>query len=298
MPQNLHGAAGVSNGTYAYAAGGVNAGGTTLDTFYRYNPVNERWDTYPPPMPAALEMASAVYYPTTNSIYVFGGKNGSVFSNASWVFDIAANTWTPVANMPAPRASWRPATTAPTGGSTWSAGTTPTGPQTTIWEYVPGTNTFITTRAQIPHPVAGAASGIIAGHLYVAGGHDASTVLNTTWDYSIGAGYLDGTDHHADSDRCARQRRCERKALGLRRRDSVHPERDDCCLRSGRQQLDERAEPERRSLGPGGRCDREHARRPRAGTRARRRRQRRRCWMRDRFLRAARHRRSARTSTA
>src|SRR6476659_3398159 len=76
MPQPLHGAAGASNGTYSYAAGGVDAGGATLDTFYRYNPVNERWDTYPPPMPVALEGASAVYYPTTNSIYVFGGKNG------------------------------------------------------------------------------------------------------------------------------------------------------------------------------------------------------------------------------
>ena len=75
MPQPLYGAAGASNGTYAYAAGGIDAVGATLDTFYRYNPVNERWDTYPPPMPAAEAKASAVYYPATNSIYVFGGEN-------------------------------------------------------------------------------------------------------------------------------------------------------------------------------------------------------------------------------
>ena len=48
MPQPLYGAAAASNGVYAYAAGGIDAGGATLDTFYRYNPVNERWDTYPP----------------------------------------------------------------------------------------------------------------------------------------------------------------------------------------------------------------------------------------------------------
>ena len=53
MPQPLYGAAAASNGIYSYAAGGIDAGGATLDTFYRYNPVNERWDTYPPPMPAA-----------------------------------------------------------------------------------------------------------------------------------------------------------------------------------------------------------------------------------------------------
>jgi len=43
LPQGLYGAAGASNGVFAYAAGGYATDtGTTLDTFYRYNPVNER----------------------------------------------------------------------------------------------------------------------------------------------------------------------------------------------------------------------------------------------------------------
>ena len=80
LPQDVEGAAAASNGTYAYAAGGYSLGsGTTLDTFYRYNPVNERWDTYPPPMPAAVQRASAVYYPAANSIYVFGGRERGRF---------------------------------------------------------------------------------------------------------------------------------------------------------------------------------------------------------------------------
>ena len=55
MPQDLYGAAAASNGTYSYAAGGYSTStGTTLDTFYRYNPVNERWDTFPPVMPVPL----------------------------------------------------------------------------------------------------------------------------------------------------------------------------------------------------------------------------------------------------
>ena len=107
MPQDVYGAAGVSNGTYAYAAGGYSLStGTTLDTFYRYNPVNERWETLLPPMPAAVAMASAVYYPTTNKIYVFGGEdpNTGVVSNATRVFDITTSTWSSAANMPGPRA--------------------------------------------------------------------------------------------------------------------------------------------------------------------------------------------------
>ena len=55
-------------------------------------------------MPAA-EGASAVYYPTTNSIYVFGGMNAARFSNATRVFDITANTWSSAANMPGPAPS-------------------------------------------------------------------------------------------------------------------------------------------------------------------------------------------------
>ena len=46
MPQDLYGAAAASNGIFSYAAGGYSTStGTTLDTFYRYNPVNERWET-------------------------------------------------------------------------------------------------------------------------------------------------------------------------------------------------------------------------------------------------------------
>ena len=66
MPQDLYGAAAASNGPYyAYAAGGYStSSGMALSTFYRYNAVNERWETLLPPMPDAVALASAVYYPT------------------------------------------------------------------------------------------------------------------------------------------------------------------------------------------------------------------------------------------
>ena len=47
-------------------------------------------------MPQAAAMASAVYYPPTNKIYVFGGQDlivGTTY-NITRIYDIATNTWT------------------------------------------------------------------------------------------------------------------------------------------------------------------------------------------------------------
>ena len=57
------------------------------------------------------------------------------------------------------------------------------------WEYDPVANTFV-TKTSIPAPVGfgGAGSGVVNGHMYVAGGRDANdTVIATTWDYDIAA---------------------------------------------------------------------------------------------------------------
>jgi len=148
LPQGLYGAAGASNGVFAYAAGGYATDtGTTLDTFYRYNPVNERWETFIQPMPAPVAMASAVYYPTTNKVYVFGGvdPNTHVVSNTTKVLDVTANEWSTAANLPAPRYSMAAAYNAANGRIYLSGGFStdnPPTPQATTWEYNPATNTF------------------------------------------------------------------------------------------------------------------------------------------------------------
>ena len=262
MPQNLHGAAGVSNGTYAYAAGGVNAGGATLDTFYRYNPVNERWDTYPPPMPAALEMASAVYYPTTNSIYVFGGKNGERVQQRHAGSSTSRRTRGRPSRTCLLRAPpWRPATTAPTGGSTWSAGTTSsTGAADNDVGVRPRLEHVHHRRAPIPHAVAGAASGVIAGHLYVAGGHDASTVLNTTWDYSIGPDTWTARTTMPTPTDAPGSAVASGKLWVFGGETPSTPSATTVAYDPAANSWTSGSEPERRSLGPGGRCDREHAR--------------------------------------
>ena len=77
LPQTLFGPATASDGTYVYAFGGYHfpeAIGSTLDTVYRYDPAANSW-TALASMPHPALLASAVYYPPTNKIYVFGGAN-------------------------------------------------------------------------------------------------------------------------------------------------------------------------------------------------------------------------------
>ena len=96
-------------------------------------------------------------------------------------------------------------------------------------------------------PVAGAASGVIADHFYVAGGHDASgAVIDIVWDYSI------GTDTWAARASMPTPRNApgsavgERQALDLRRRGFGEPDRDTTAYDPGADSWS-RAEPERAS---------------------------------------------------
>jgi len=192
MPIGVYGAAGTADGTFVYEAGGYSFDlGNTLDVFNRYDPMANNWTTLAN-MPTAAFMASAVYYPLTNKIYVFGGEDAisGTNYNITRIYDIAAGTWTTGSNMPNVR-SFMASGYNDANGKIYLVSGYNTGDVTTAqpntWEYDPGADTF-TERAPIPHAVGGAASGIINGHLYVAGGRDATnTVVSLVWDYDIAA---------------------------------------------------------------------------------------------------------------
>src|SRR4029077_18957441 len=102
MPTDLYGAAGASDGTYFYAAGGYSfSQANTLAVFNRYDPVANTW-TPLTDMPQAAIMATAVSYPPTNKIYVFGGEDAATGTNynITRIYDIAAGTWSTGTNMP------------------------------------------------------------------------------------------------------------------------------------------------------------------------------------------------------
>jgi N-acetylneuraminic acid mutarotase len=183
-------AAATSDGTYAYVIGG-SFFGNTLNAFRRYDPATNTWTSLAP-MPVAASMASAVYYPPTQKIYVFGGERfeNSVNYEVTRIYDIASNTWSAGAFMPDVRSFMASGYNSINGKiylvSGYNTGFVDSA-QPDTWEYDPVLNTF-TSRAPIPHPVGGAASGIINGHMYVAGGRDANTnVVDLLWDYDIAA---------------------------------------------------------------------------------------------------------------
>jgi N-acetylneuraminic acid mutarotase len=191
MPLDLFGAAGASDGTFFYSAGGYSfSTSTTLAVFNRYDPVANTW-TPLPEMPQAAIMTSAVYYPPTNKIYVFGGQDSADGTNydITRIYDIASNSWTTGAPMPDVH-SFAASGYSPATGKVYILSGYNTGfvdsAQPNTWEYDPATDTWtdLTATAPFPHPAGGFAFGVINGKLYVAGGRDAADILiNLIWEY-------------------------------------------------------------------------------------------------------------------
>ena len=139
-------------------------------------------------MPDAVELASAVYSPINNKIFVFGGlqEPAQVTTNFTRIYDIAGNTWSAGANMPGVRTLM--ASGYYNGKIYLVAGNTAGffgNAQTQVWEYDPIGNTFNTSRTPIPGATSGPGFGIISGHLYVAGGRLARGEIDLVWDYDI-----------------------------------------------------------------------------------------------------------------
>ena len=192
MALDLYAAAGASDGTYSYHFGGFTfSQSLTVAVVNRYNPATNFWASMAP-MPQAAIMATAVYYPTTNKIYVFGGSDGSTGSayNITRIYDIASNTWTTGANMPNVHTfaagGYIPATGKIHIISGYNSGSSVNTAQPNTWQYDPVANSWtdLTMSAPFPHPAGGSAYGVINNKLYIAGGRDAgNNIVNLAWVY-------------------------------------------------------------------------------------------------------------------
>ena len=94
LSQDLFGAAAASDGTYEYVFGGYSfTAVATLNTVQRYDLATDTW-TMLAPLPTREIVASAVYYPPTNKIYVFGGsqRDEQIVLDTTQIYDIATNT--------------------------------------------------------------------------------------------------------------------------------------------------------------------------------------------------------------
>jgi hypothetical protein len=193
MPTDFYGGAAASNGTFAYVAGGFSfSTGQSLSSLYRYDPVGNAWTTLTPAPAPGFIMAVAVYYPTTNKIYVFGGEDAMSGTNynTTRIYNIASGTWSTGANMPDVRSFMAGAYNPGDGNiyilSGYNTGDV-TSAQPNTWRYNPATDTWtdLTGTAPYPHPAGGFAYGVINNHIYVAGGRDAANMLiNLTYDFN------------------------------------------------------------------------------------------------------------------
>ncbi len=215
MPQDIYGAAAASNGIYSYAAGGYSTStGTTLDTFYRYNPVNERWETYPAGDARRGRRAFRGLLPDHEQhlrVRRLRSEHRHV-QRRDLGLRHDEGTWASAANMPAPRAFMASGYNAANGKILpGRRGELRPGPQAIDLGVRPCGEHVHDARAKSRTPVAGTAFGVIGGHLYLAGGHDRSVSwYDLVWDYSIAAEHLDGEVRHADAD----ERRGQRAASG------------------------------------------------------------------------------------
>jgi cell division septation protein DedD len=190
MSIDVFGPAGASDGTFFYSAGGFSFSiGGVVAAFNRFDPVANTW-TPLPDMPQGAAEALAVYYPPTNTIYVFGGQlSDGTNLNVTRIYDIASNTWTTGANMPDVH-SFMAGGYIPATGKIYVLSGYNTGfvdsAQPNTWEYDPVTDTWtdLTGSLPFPHPAGGFAYGVINDKLYVAGGRDAANVIiNDNWEF-------------------------------------------------------------------------------------------------------------------
>src|SRR5207249_10601064 len=182
-----------SDGTFGYEGGGYSFSvGDNINEFGKFDPVANTWTPLAPVPDLNNAEASGVYAPNVNKLFVFGGEEVTFATvvNTARIYDIATDTWSTGAPMPDLRAFmasgyFNGKIYLVRGYSTGNI--TPAFLQT--WEYDPVADTFA-TKTSIPAAAGfgGAGSGVINGHLYVAGGRDANNiVIATTWDYDIAA---------------------------------------------------------------------------------------------------------------
>ena len=193
LPLDLFGGAMTAAYADAYIAGGYSySTGQTMTSFYKFSPATNTWSTLAPfPGPGAY-MASAVYHPTTDRIYVFGGADQVTGTNydTTRIYDPVTNSWTIGTPLPDVR-SFMASGYNPGNNCIYLVGGYRTGEVTSaqdqVWELCPPSGTW-TSKAPIPHAVGGTAFWIFGGHMYVAGGRDAANqVLDLCWDYNIAA---------------------------------------------------------------------------------------------------------------
>ena len=173
-PPARYRAGGVSDGTYIYVFGGGTSAGTLLNDLWRWDPASQTW-TQLANMPTGKQNIQGAYW--NGKIYVPGGFT-TVHITENAIYDIASNTWSTGAPLPATQTG----TNVAFNNKIYNFGGNP-GPQTTTTIYDIAANTW---SSGAPMPVAttygrAAAAGSFA---YYAGGISTVTT-NAVYRYDF-----------------------------------------------------------------------------------------------------------------
>ena len=203
LPHDLFGAAAASDGTYAYVFGGYSFTRPDVDTAIATTRRRHLDDVGSDAAEGVV--ASAVYYPPTNKIYVFGGSD----RDAAVVFDTDADLrhrneqLVDGPAMPGPRSQMARGYN-PANGKIYLNGGYATAFIDSVsnqtWAYDPAANTF-TGLAPSPPIQGGTASGVVNGHLLMAGGRTNPDATLDRLGLRHRDQHVDAAGEHADRRR-------------------------------------------------------------------------------------------------
>ena len=169
-------AGGCTDGTYVYVYGGGDDVGGFRNDLWRWDPATETW-TQLANMPTAKQNIQGAYW--NGKIYVPGGFTGAhITENA--IYDIATNTWSTGAPLPAAQTG----TNVAFNNKIYNFGGNP-GPQSTVTIYDIATNTW-SPGAPMPAATTYGRSTVAGNFAYYAGGITTVTV-NTLYRYDFAA---------------------------------------------------------------------------------------------------------------
>jgi hypothetical protein len=135
-------------------------------------------------LPTAVYASRGVFAPNTNTFYVFGGHTGEAAVANVQRFSVATNTWSAGTPMPAARTLsnvvYDPASGKIIVQGGFDSALVESG-QT--WVYDPVANSWNTTRASSPIPLAGSGAGIIGQYMYVMGSYNNGVPSNANYRY-------------------------------------------------------------------------------------------------------------------
>jgi uncharacterized repeat protein (TIGR03803 family) len=159
----------------------VTTGTTTLKSLRKFT-VHDSWS-------AGAVIPTPVQFPAAGTIgakvYLVGGVTEIAITGANQVYAPAGNTWTTAASIPTPVYG---SASAVVNGLLYVIGgyTSPfgsNGPTGAVQVYSPTSNTW-TTKTSMPTARGNAAAVVDGGLIYVVGGYDSTTELNTVEKYN------------------------------------------------------------------------------------------------------------------